>query len=165
VDAVPAAGQPGGTIATDPVGGNGVLAKLGLLLTPEALRSRLISRFLLGEGASRKGGDMPKYLILFGLKGETVGRFMENPSDRSEAVSQLVSQVGGELECYYFMFGQYDGAVIVSAPDSASVAAISVAVTGTGVFSSFETHELISSDEMIAVLQKAKEISYRPPGQ
>jgi uncharacterized protein with GYD domain len=108
---------------------------------------------------------MPKYLILFGLKGETVGRFMENPSDRSEVVRQLVSQVGGELDCYYFIFGQYDGAVILSAPDSASVAALSVAVTGTGAFSSFETHELISSDDMIGILKKAKEISYRPPGQ
>src|SRR2546430_12049879 len=30
---------------------------------------------------------MPKYLILFGLKGETVGQFMESPSDRSAVVA------------------------------------------------------------------------------
>ena len=108
---------------------------------------------------------MPKYLILFGLKGETVGRFMEKPSDRSQVVRDLMGQLGGELESYYFMFGQYDGAVICNAPDSASAAALSLAVTSTGAFSSFETHELISTDDMISILQKAKEISYRPPGQ
>lgn len=107
---------------------------------------------------------MPKYLILFGLKGETVGRFMENPSDRSAAVRELVGQLGGELESYYFMFGQYDGAVICNVPDSASAAAVGVAVTGTGAFSKYETHELFSTEDMIGILQRAKEISYRPPG-
>ncbi len=107
---------------------------------------------------------MPKYLILFGFKGETVGQLMENPSDRSEAVRGLADQLGGELESYYFMFGQHDGAVICDLPDSAAAAALGVAVTGTGRFSHYETHELISTQDMIAILQRAKEISYRPPG-
>lgn len=107
---------------------------------------------------------MPKYLVLFGLKGETVARFMQKPSDRVAAVTELAAQVGGELESYYFMFGQYDGAVILSAPDSASVAAVSVAVTSSGVFSHFETHELISTEDMVGILAKAKGISYTPPG-
>jgi uncharacterized protein with GYD domain len=107
---------------------------------------------------------MSKYLILFGLTGETIGRFMQNPSDRSAAVRDLVGQLGGELECYYFMFGQYDGAVICSLPDSASAAALGAAVAGTGAFSRYETHELISTEDMARHLQKAKDISYRPPG-
>ena len=107
---------------------------------------------------------MPKYMILFGLTGESVGRFMENPSDRSTAVRDLVGQLGGELESYYFMFGQYDGAVICNLPDSASAATLGAAVTGTGAFSRYETHELISTEDMVGHMQKAKEISYRPPG-
>ena len=35
---------------------------------------------------------------------------------------------------------------------------------GTGAFSRYETHELISTEEMIGIPQKAKQISYRPPG-
>jgi uncharacterized protein with GYD domain len=107
---------------------------------------------------------VPKYLILFGFRGETVGRLMENPSDRSEVVRDLASQLGGELESYYFMFGQYDGAVICDLPDSASAAALGVAVTSTGSFSHYETHELISTEDMISILERAKGISYRPPG-
>ena len=107
---------------------------------------------------------MPKYLFLFGLKGETVGRFMDNPSDRSVVVSDLVAQLGGTLESYYFMFGQYDGAVVCDLPDSASAATTAVAVAATGAFSTFETHELISSADMVGILERAKTISYVPPG-
>ena len=107
---------------------------------------------------------MPKYLFLFGLKGETFDRFIQNPTDRSEVVRELASQVGGELESYYFMFGQHDGAVVCSLPDSASAAAIAVAVAATGTFSHFETHELISPEDMLGILARAKDISYRPVG-
>jgi hypothetical protein len=44
------------------------------------------------------------------------------------------------------MFGQYDRAVIANLPDSASAATIGAAVTGTGAFSGYETHELISTE-------------------
>jgi len=107
---------------------------------------------------------MAKYLFLFGLTGEAVGKFMDKPSDRSKVVSDLAGQLGGKLESYYFMFGQYDGMVIVDLPDSTSAAAIAVAVASTGAFSSFETHELITTDQMMGILSKAKGITYTPPG-
>jgi uncharacterized protein with GYD domain len=107
---------------------------------------------------------MPKYMILFGLTGETMGRFMQTPSDRSATVRDLVGQLGGELESYYFMFGQYDGVVICDLPDSAAAATLGAAVAGTGAFSRYETHELISTEDMVSHMQKAKEVSYRPPG-
>ena len=59
---------------------------------------------------------------------------------------ELVRQLGGELECCSFMFGPYDGVVIANLPDSASAATIGVAVTGTGAFSRYKTHELISTE-------------------
>jgi len=62
------------------------------------------------------------------------------------------------------MFGPYDGVVIANLPDSASAATMGVAVTGTGAFSCYETHELISTEEMIGIPQKARQISYQPPG-
>jgi uncharacterized protein with GYD domain len=108
---------------------------------------------------------MPKYLTLFSFKGETLGRLIDNPSDREAVVRQLAESVGGRLEAYYVMFGQYDGCVIMDAPDSMSVAAAVVAVSGTGAFSGLETHELLSASQFVEVLEKAKGItSYSPPG-
>ena len=64
-------------------------------------------------------------------------------------------QVGGLLDHHPRLLGL---------PDSAPAATIGVAVTGTGAFSRYETHELILTEEMIGIPQKAKQISYRPPG-
>ena len=107
---------------------------------------------------------MPKYLTLFSFKGETLGRLIENPSDREDVVRKLAESVGGRLEAYYVMFGQYDGCVIMDAPDSMTVAAAVVAVGGTGAFSALETHELLSASQFIEILEKAKSVTFTPPG-
>ena len=109
---------------------------------------------------------MKKYLVLFSFSGETIGRFLQNPSDRAEVVRRLADAIGGTLESYYWMFGQYDGLAIISAPESESIAALSLAVTGTGSFKHFETHELIEASDIIRISQRAKELQsgYQAPG-
>lgn len=62
-----------------------------------------------------------KYLVLFGLTGETMKRFVAKPSDRAAVVRQLAESAGGSLESYYWMFGQYDGAGVFVLPDSHSM--------------------------------------------
>ena len=52
-----------------------------------------------------------KYLLLFSLTGEATKRFIVKPSDRAAVVRELVESIGGGLESYYWMFGQYDGAL------------------------------------------------------
>jgi uncharacterized protein with GYD domain len=107
---------------------------------------------------------MPKYAILFTLKGETVKGMFDRPSDRERVVSNLLSGVGGTLDAYYWMFGQWDGIAICDMPDSISAAAVSVAVSSTGAFGHLETHELISPASLNDILDKAKSLSYFPPG-
>jgi uncharacterized protein with GYD domain len=107
---------------------------------------------------------MAKYAVLFSLTGETVKRFIAQPSDRAAVVKELAQAVGGGLESYYWMFGQYDGLAIFDLPDSATAAALSLAVTSTGSFTRFETHELIAAGDLTAIAERAKGISYRPPG-
>ena len=86
---------------------------------------------------------MAKYAVLFSFTGETAKRFVAQPSDRAAAVRGLVESAGGSMESYYWMFGQYDGLVIFELPDSQTAAALSLVVTGSGAFTTFETHELI----------------------
>ena len=68
------------------------------------------------------------------------------------------------MESYYRMFGQYDGLVIFELPDAQTTAALSQAVTGSGAFSRFETHELIKASDLAQIAELAKQISYQPPG-
>lgn len=107
---------------------------------------------------------MAKYVILFGLTGETAKRFVAAPSDRASVVRDLAESAGGSLESYYWMLGQYDGLAIFELPDSQTAAALSLAATGSGAFTTFETHELIEAGDLIQIAERAKGISYRPPG-
>lgn len=105
-----------------------------------------------------------KYLVLFGLTGETIKRFVAKPSDRAAVVRELAESVGGSLESYYWMFGQYDGAGVFVLPDSHTMAAVSLAATSSGAFTRFESHELIESSDLTAIAERARGIAYQPPG-
>jgi uncharacterized protein with GYD domain len=107
---------------------------------------------------------MAKYLILFNLTGETVNRFVARPSDRAAVVRALAESVGGSLECYYWMFGQYDGMAVCELPDSHTAAAVSLAATSSGAFAHLETHELIEASDLAGIAERAKGITYQPPG-
>ena len=107
-----------------------------------------------------------KFAIFFTLKPETINAAMERPSDRSAVVGALLQAAGGTLDAYYWMFGKHDGMVIVDVPDSASAAAVSLAVSSTGAFAHLETNELIPADEIQPLLERAKAArsQYTPPG-
>jgi uncharacterized protein with GYD domain len=105
-----------------------------------------------------------KYLVLFNLTSETMKRFIAKPSDRATVVREVAESVGGSLESYYWMFGEYDGAAVFDVPDSRTMAAVSVAISSSGALSRFETHELIESSDLTAIAERAQGIAYRPPG-
>ena len=107
---------------------------------------------------------MVKYLALFGFTGETIKRFVENPSDRAVAIRRMVESVGGSLECYYWMFGHYDGMAIVAMPDSHTHAAATMAIVSSGAFTHFETHELLEAHDLPAIAERARLMVYQPPG-
>lgn len=109
---------------------------------------------------------MPKYIAFFKLSSGTISAAMDNPTDRAAVVERTARAVGGHLESYYWMFGEHDGFAIADLPDSRAMAAVSLAVSSTGGFTSFETHELISADEVNDRLAEAKRITtvYTPPG-
>jgi uncharacterized protein with GYD domain len=107
---------------------------------------------------------MAKYVVLFGFSGVTVRGFIAKPSDRVAIVRELAESVGGTLECCYWMFGQYDGLAILELPDSLTAAAVSLALTGSGAYSKFETHELIDPGDYARIAERARQISYQPPG-
>ncbi len=107
---------------------------------------------------------MAKYMALFNLTSEAIRRFIANPSDRAAVVRGMVESVGGNLECYYWVFGQYDGMAVIEMPDAHTTAATSLAIVSSGAFTHFETHELIEASDLAAIAERAREIVYQPPG-
>jgi uncharacterized protein with GYD domain len=107
---------------------------------------------------------MPLYLSKFSYTSQTWSRLIGNPEDRRKAAQTYVESVGGKLHGFWYAFGEHDGYALWEAPDNVSMAAVSLAITGGGALSSLETTVLITVEETLDALRKAKQVQYRPPG-
>ena len=107
---------------------------------------------------------MPLYLTTFSYTPATWTRLIANPEDRRKAAQTYIESVGGKLNGFWYAFGAHDAYILWEAPDNVSMAAVALAITGGGALSSLETTLLLTVDETLDALRKAKEIQYRPPG-
>ena len=107
---------------------------------------------------------MPLYLSRFSYTPETWARLIANPEDRRKAAQSYIESVGGKLHGFWYAFGTYDGYNLWEAPDNVSMAAVALSIGAGGALSSFETTVLLSVEDTLDALQKAKGVSYRAPG-
>lgn len=77
----------------------------------------------------------------------------------------MVTSLGGKLLGYWFAFGAFDGVALIEAPDNRTVAAIAMAIRGTGEVSRLETTVLLTMDEAQMAMRKATEATHLPHGQ
>jgi uncharacterized protein with GYD domain len=107
---------------------------------------------------------MALYLTRFSYTPETWARLADNPEDRREAARTYIESVGGKLHGFWYAFGETDGYNIWEAPDSVSMAAVAIAISGGGALSKFETTELLTVEEMLEALRRTPSVGYRKPG-
>jgi uncharacterized protein with GYD domain len=84
-----------------------------------------------------KENHMPKYLCQgsyteHGLK----GLLKEGGSKRQAMVEQLVKEMGGKLEAFYFAFGGDDFVIILDLPSNVDMAAVALAANASGAVES-----------------------------
>ena len=107
---------------------------------------------------------MALYLTRFSYAPETWARLMERPEDRREAARKCIESVGGKLHGFWYGFGSYDGYNLWEAPDNVSMAAVAIAIGGGGALSKFETTPLLTVEETLDALGRARTIAYQLPG-
>jgi uncharacterized protein with GYD domain len=107
---------------------------------------------------------MPLYLTKFSYTPETWARLIGNPEDRREAAQSYIESVGGKLHGFWYAFGEHDGYTLWEAPDNVSMAAVALAIAGGGALSSLQTTVLLTIDETMDALGKARQVGYRAPG-
>lgn len=105
---------------------------------------------------------MPKFLFeaaytLEGVKGVQGA----GGSSRRDAVAQVAESVGGNLESFYFAFGDRDAYVIIDLPDNESAAAVALTVNAAGG-ATVRTVVLLTPEEVDAAAKRS--VDYRPPG-
>jgi uncharacterized protein with GYD domain len=106
---------------------------------------------------------MPKYLVQASYTQEgTRGLLKDGGTKRRAVVEQLITQLGGKLEGFYFGFGDADAVVIVDAPDNVTAVALSLAVNASGAVT-LKTVPLLTPEEVDQATKKT--VNYRAPGQ
>jgi uncharacterized protein with GYD domain len=105
---------------------------------------------------------MPKFLLEASLTAQGVkGVRGEGGTARREAVKKALESVGGQLEAFYFAFGERDVYVLADLPDNASAAAMAMAVNASGAVAS-RTIVLLTPEEVDAAANRS--VDYRQPG-
>ena len=105
---------------------------------------------------------MPTYLWRGSYTAEgTKGLLKDGGSKRREVVQQMVAKAGGKLHAFYFALGDSDFYGIAEFPDSATAAAMSLAVNASGAVA-LHTTVLLAPEELDAATKKS--VGYRPPG-
>jgi uncharacterized protein with GYD domain len=88
----------------------------------------------------------------------------QKPEDRRDAARQYIEAAGGKLHGFWYAFGEYDAYNLWEAPDNVSMAAVAMAISGGGALSKYETTVLLTVEETMDAMARARDIGYRPPG-
>ncbi|GAC1484637.1 MAG: hypothetical protein NVS1B9_01430 [Solirubrobacteraceae bacterium] len=105
---------------------------------------------------------MSKFLIEASLTAQGVrGLQAEGGTARREAVTTAVESVGGQLESFFFGFGERDVFVVADFPDNESAAAMALAVNASGAVST-RTVVLLTPEEVDRAAGRS--VQYRAPG-
>ena len=108
---------------------------------------------------------MALYLMRFSYTPETWAKLIQNPEDRRDAARAYAEQVGGSLHEFWYGFGEHDGYLILEAPDNVSMAGAVIAIASGGAVAKVETTVLMTVEDTLEALAKAKEVQYRRPGE
>jgi uncharacterized protein with GYD domain len=106
---------------------------------------------------------LPTYLSRFSYTADATKALLNQPQDRSVAAREVADSVGAKLLGFWYAFGEFDGVFLLEAPDSASAAAVGMAVGASGALSNLETTVLLDMDEAQEAMRKAAAVSYRAP--
>jgi len=106
---------------------------------------------------------MGTYMIQFAYTAQAWAALAKNPEDRAEAFRRLAEKMGGKMLSLHYCLGEYDGVILMEAPDEATVMAILVAAISPGHVKATKTTALITMQQAMNALHKAGGASYHAP--
>ena len=106
---------------------------------------------------------MALYMTQFAYTSEAWATLGKNPQDRSAAGREAVQKLGGRIVGFYYCFGEYDGVVLVDAPDDVTATAVVLAAVAPGHMRATRTTRLMTVEEGMEAMRKAGTVTYAAP--
>ena len=106
---------------------------------------------------------MTLYMLQFAYTADAWTAFAKHPEDRTAAIKGLAEKLGAKLEGFYYAFGEYDGFVVIDAPDEATISAIALAAMSPGHVRATKTTVLMRPATMVEAMKKAGGVTYKGP--
>jgi len=97
---------------------------------------------------------MATYVLLLKFTDQGIRKIRETRK-RADVFRTMADKAGAKVKEVYWTLGQYDGLLILEAPDEATAAALGLSLGSLGNVHP-ETLRAFSSDEISGVLKKAK---------
>ncbi len=108
---------------------------------------------------------MALYMVQFAYTAEAWATLAKNPQDRSVPIREVTQKLGGRLVGLYYCFGEYDGVVLVEAPDDNAALTTSIAAVTPGHVKAIKTTKLFTVEETMEAMRKAGSLAFQGPSR
>jgi uncharacterized protein with GYD domain len=106
---------------------------------------------------------MTLYMLQFAYTTEAWTAFTKNPEDRTPVIQGLGQKMGCRVEALYYGFGEYDGLLIIEAPDEVAVTAFALAALAPGHIRATKTTVLMRPSAVVEAMKKAVGQDFKGP--
>jgi uncharacterized protein with GYD domain len=106
---------------------------------------------------------MALYMLQFAYTSEAWTAFTKNPEDRTAAVQELAQKLGCRIEAFYYSFGEYDGFLVIEAPDEGAITTFALAANTPGHLRATKTTVLMRPGAVASAMKKAGGVQFRGP--
>ncbi len=106
---------------------------------------------------------MPLYMTQFAYTTQAWAALTKNPEDRAEAFGALAAKMGAKMHSLHYSFGDYDGVIMLEAPDEATAMSVLLAAISPGHVKATKTTVLVTPKQAMEAMRKAGAASYRAP--
>jgi uncharacterized protein with GYD domain len=121
------------------------------------------SRAFADQGLVERRSDMALYAQQIAYTPVAWAALLKAPENRLEALQRVVERLGGQIVDGWFTLGEYDVLVICELPDNVSAVALDMAVAAGGALKAVKTTPLLTFDDGLDAMRKARESAYTPP--
>lgn len=110
----------------------------------------------IAQPATSQGGSL--FLIEAKFADSSWAAMADKPQNRRQLLQAVVSKLGGNVENYWFSFGENDAYVVVRLPDNVSAETVQIAGYAGAGFKSLKTIPLLTVEQEMQAAAKAGEL-------